>query len=300
MPKRVGVTFFSFLLLSLFVPFIARAASFFEDFSPPLRFKQPGDPQRPGLWYINLGDFHQGSFQYYKHCGDSSCIEQGNDEAGTKYLNMIMYHDETPGNYVNMEASELQTGYAFGQGYEDTHPTVGGPVTVTAKMRCSSCNLDGTGGQIGSWGLWEWNSYPEVQADGAFGGGHPITSIGFGWQQAGGLFPGGLNIEVFKDNIPYYFVPLSFVLPSLDLTQWHTYSFTWSADSAGVESVNYYIDGNLVGLTTIPVSMPALSQTIWHDNQLVTGFDATGKPITTFVNPNIPQAVDIDYVTVSQ
>ena len=301
--KKILSAAFLFFAAALVVPAIVLAANFFEDFSPPLKFKQPGDPQRPGLWLINDGDFKNGSFQYYKRCGDSSCISRKEEEIGHvnyNYLSMGMHHDETPGNYVNMEASELQTGYVFGQGYEDTHPAVGNPVTLTARMRCSNCNLDGSGGQIGSWGLWLWNSYPEIQPDGTFGGGNPINSMGFAWAQQGGLLPGGLNIAVFKDNVPVYFVPLAFTLPPLDLKQWHTYSFTWSVDEAGLESVVYYLDGIQVGQTTIPGGMPFLSETIWHDNQLVIGFDQNGRPITTLVNPAVPQAVDTDFVTVSQ
>ena len=285
------------------IPAIVMAASLFEDFSPPLKFKQPGDPQRPGLWLINDGDFKNNSFQYYKRCGDSSCInrkEEEIDNVKTNYLSMVMYHDETPGNYVNMEASELQTGYVFGQGYEDTRPEPGRPVTVSTRMRCSSCNFDGSGDQIGSWGLWLWNSYPEIQPDGTFGGNNPVNSIGFAWAQTGGVLPGGLSINIFKDNVPVYFVPLSYFMPPINLRDWHDYSFTWSIDSSNIESVAYYIDGALVGQTNIPGNMPALSQTIWHDNQLVTGFDQNGKPVSTLINPEIPQTLEIDFVSVSQ
>ena len=287
----------------LIVPVIVLAASFVENFDPPLKFKQPGDQQRPGLWLINDGDFHQGSFQYYKRCGDSSCINREEEEINhvtNNFLRTTMYHDETPGNYVNMEASELQTGYVFGQGYEDAHPTPGNPVTLTARMRCSRCNFGGSGEQIGSWGLWLWNSYPEIQPDGTFGGNNPVNSIGFAWAQNGGVLPGGLNIAVFKDNIPVYFVPLAFTVSPIDLTQWHTYSFTWSTDALGTETVTYFIDGNQVGFTTIPGGMVPLSETIWHDNQLVTGFDQNGKPISVFLNPAVPQSVDVDFVSVSQ
>ena len=104
--KKVILAFSSFLLLSLFSPFTVRAANFFEDFSPPLKFKQPGDAQRPGLWFINDGDFHQGSFQYYKRCGDSSCIGREEEEINhvtNNFLRTTMDHDDTPGNYVNMD-----------------------------------------------------------------------------------------------------------------------------------------------------------------------------------------------------
>lgn len=301
--KKVILASSPLFLFALAVPVIVLAASFFEGFNPPLKFKQPGDPQRPGLWLINDGDFHNGSFQYYKHCGDSSCIDRGEEELGNvtnNFLRMTMYHDATPGNYVNMEASELQTGYSFGQGFEDTHPTVGSSVTLEARMRCSRCDFYGNGGQVGSWGLWEWNSYPVIQTDGTFGGGNPINSIGFGWAQAGNVIPGGLNIEVFQNNIPVYFIPLAYFMAPIDLTQWHTYKFTWSVSSGGLESVSYFIDGNQVGQTDIPGGMPSLSETIWHDNQLVTGFDQNGRPVTSLINPDVPQSVDVDYVTVSQ
>jgi hypothetical protein len=297
--KKITSAVITFLTIGLLFSSAkpAQAANFFEGFFPPLTFKQPGDPQRPGLWFINDGDFHDGSYQYYSHCGDSSCIRSKREGVLDWYLSATMFPDNTPGNYVNMEASELQTGYVYGDGLENTHPTPGHPVNLIAKLRCSGCNLDGSGGQVGSWGLWQWNSYPEANPDGSFTL-HPITSLGFGWGQQGGIFPAGLTMNIFRDSLPILLQPV--VSPGLNLQEWHTYRVKWSQNIAGIESVTFYIDGNIVGSSIIPGGMPALSETFWHDNQLPTGFDEFGNLIVTFMNPSVPQSVDVDFISVTE
>jgi hypothetical protein len=293
MTKKALFILTGFLFLVFAAPVVA-SSGFFEGFNH-LVFKQPGDPQRPGLWLINDGDVHGGTPQYYQPCGDSSCIKSKH-QGPIEYMSSEMYHDSTPGNYVNMEASELQSGFAYGQGYENTHPIPGHPVTVSAKMRCSGCNLDGTGGQVGSWGLWEWNSYPELQPSGSFTF-HPATALGFGWVQSGGLLPGGLSMEIFQNNIPLFFQPV--VVPGgINLRDWHTYKFVWSRSVAGTDTVKFYIDGDLLGTAPLPVAMPDLSETFWHDNEVPVGIDAFGNYVLDFKNPDTTQKVDVDFISV--
>jgi len=284
-----------FLALVVTLPRSAQAANFIDSFFPPLTFKQPGNPQRPGLWFINDGDLHNGSYQYYSNCGDSSCIRSKREGLLNWYLSTTMFHDKTPGNYVNMEASELQTGYAYGKGYENTHPTAGYPVVTTGRIRCFSCNPDGSGGQVGSWGLWQWNSYPQVQADGSFII-NPINSLGFSWLQQGGIFP-GLQMSVLQDGYPVYLQAVN--VPGLNLKQWHNYKVVWAKSTGSDETVTFYIDGTNVGNTVIAGGMPSLSETFWHDNQLATGFDQNGNLITTFMNPTTTQSVDVNFISVT-
>ena len=266
-----------------------------EDFHEVV-YKNPSDPQRPGMWFINFGNGQQyyddqGS---YAERGESSSIT-GQIEGTTDYLRMSLEPDPTPGDYVDVEASELRTGHSYGSPCADTYPTPGHPVQVTARMRCTTCKADGSGGQVGTWGLWLWNSYPDVPAETI----HPITSIGFNWIQEGGYFPPGLAVSVLNETNPLYYQPVRLPV-GIDLGEWHVYRFVWRADSE-VELVTFFIDDAMVGVAPIarPVTpMGELSLTIWHDNQVP--IDPTAFPATEIMNPTAPQHLDVDYVRVDR
>jgi hypothetical protein len=266
-----------------------------EDFHKVV-YKSPSDPQRPGMWFINFGNGQQ---YYDKHGayaarGESSSILR-ETEGTTDFLRTQLVPDTSfEGKYVDVEASELRTGYSYGSPCADTEPTPGHPVQVSARMRCT-CSADGSGTHVGSWGLWLWNGYPDVQA----GTLHPITSMGINWIQAGGYFPPGLAASVLNETNPLYYQPVR--LPAgLDLRDWHVYRFVWRADS-DVEQVTFLVDNALVGATPIarPLTpMGKLSLTIWHDNQVPT--DPTAFPATEIVNPTAAQNLDVDYVRVDR
>lgn len=259
-------------------------------------FKRPSDPQRPGMWFVNYGN----NRQYYERNGtyaargETSSITR-NTQGTTDFLRMQLDPDTTfEGKYVDTEASELRTGHSYGSPCADTEPTPGHPVQVTTRVRCT-CAADGSGEHVGSWGIWLWNSYPDVPAATL----HPITAMGVNWLQDGGYFPPGLAATVLQEDNPIYYQPVRLPL-GLDLRDWHVYRFVWRADGP-VEQVTFFVDDMLVGVTAIarPITpMGKLSLTIWHDNQMPT--DPTAFPATEVVNPTVEQTLDIDYVRVDR
>ena len=266
-----------------------------EDFRKVV-YKDPSDPMRPGMWFINYGNNQQ---YYDKHgayaaAGESSSITRGT-EGTTDFLRMQLTPDATfEGNYVDTEAAELRTGHSYGSPCADTDPTPGHPVQVTARMRCT-CSAGGADDQVGSWGLWLWNSYPDVPAATI----HPITAMGVNWVQDGGYFPPGLAATVLQEDNPIYFQPVRTPL-GLDLRDWHVFRFVWRADGP-VDQVTFFVDDALVGTTVIPravTPMGKLSLTIWHDNQVPS--DPTAVPATEVVNPTMAQNLDVDYVRVDR
>jgi hypothetical protein len=167
-------------------------------------------------------------------------------------------------------------------------------VQVTFRLRCPTCNTDGSGGHVGTWGVWLWNSYPDLEL-----GVQPITEMGFNWIQQGSYFPPGLAVSVLNEDNPLFYQPVRLPL-GLDIRDWHVYRFVWRAESP-IQQVTYFVDDALVGVTVIadPVTpMGPLSLTIWHDNQVPT--DPTAFPATEIMNPTAEQVIDVDYVRVDR
>jgi len=266
-----------------------------EDFHQ-VTYKSPTDPMRPGMWFINYGNnqqYYDGTGAYAPAGESSSILRQ--TEGTTDFLRMQLTPDATfEGHYVDTEASELRTGYSYGSPCNDTEPTPGHPVQVTARMRCT-CAADGSGDHVGSWGLWLWNSYVDVPA----GTIHPITAMGLNWVQDGGYFPPGLAATVLNQDNPLYFQPARLPL-GLDLSGWHVYRFLWRTFGP-FDQVTFFVDDAPAGVATIPRSvtpMGKLSLTIWHDNQVP--MDPTTFPSTEVVNPTAAQNLDVDYVRVDR
>jgi hypothetical protein len=257
-------------------------------------YKRPGDPMRPGMWFINYGNEQQyyANNGAYAASGESSSITRAT-EGTTDFLRMQLVPDATfEGKYVDTEASELRTGHSYGSPCADTEPTPGRPVQVTARMRCT-CSADGADDQVGSWGLWLWNSYPDVPNATI----HPITAMGLNWVQDGSYFPPGLAATVLNEDNPLYFQPAR--LP-IDLRAWHVYRFVWQTHGPA-DQVTFFVDNTLVGTAVIPravTPMGKLSLTIWHDNQVPS--DPTAFPATEVVNPTGAQNLDVDYVRVDR
>ena len=206
------------------------------------------------------------------------------------------HHDSTPAvwdgtEYNGTEISEYRTLYSSALPGRWL-PSYGHPVTISAVVRFSSNYLpNGTGGAVGSAGRWLWNSYPDpVQYA-------PITAFGFNWVEhgaAGGM--DGLQMTAIQNSYPVY----SQALPtSLDMTAWHTWSFTWSVDASAVQSISWSVDGVTVGQTTLAAPYPALSLTFWNDNQFPT-FLENGQYGVVYHNPTAVQNFDIDSVDISQ
>lgn len=263
----------------------------YDDFKK-VDIKSPGGSgSDPYWWVINNGD----NIQTYDNCADASCIT-GEKEQSLKYARLQLIHDTTPAvwvgtEYNGTEISEYRTMYSSALPGRWL-PTYGHPVTVTAIVRFSSNYAqDGTGGAVGSAGIWLWNSYPDpVQYA-------PVNAFGFNWDEngtAGGY--NGLQMTALQDTVPFYIQPLAI---SLDMTAWHTWSFTWSANASAAQSITWSLDGVTTGQTTLATSYPALSLTIWNDNQFPT-FLGNGQFAVIYHNPVAPQNFDVDSVEISQ
>jgi hypothetical protein len=212
-----------------------------------------------------------------------------------KFARLQLVHDSMPvwdgQNYLGTEISEYRTLYSS-QSTGRWLPTLGHPITVSASVRFSSnYEQDGTGGAVGSAGLWLWNSYPNTESH------VPVYAFGFNWAEdgaAGGL--GGLQMSVLQDTIPIYSEPLGI---SVDMSEWHDWKFRWSVDNTGTQSIKWWLDNTLVGETELEEPLEALSLTFWSDNQFPTFIENSEYTIVTH-NPASEQDFDIDYVEIEQ
>ena len=275
-------------LLLLAVPVVQAATQpmyFLESFDR-LVIHQPGDTQVP-YWVILNGD----AGQYYAPCGDASCVT-AEKEGRTAFARLQIKPDQTPGNYTGSEISELRTGYSAGQGR--WLPAVGHPVIATARVRFSpNYKADGTGGAIGSAGFWLWNSYIDFSHQTAL----PIEAFGFSWGEQGTWFGmlDGLQISALQDNAPLYRQRVTPEHPD----RWMLWTMIWSVNRAGEQRLDYALNGQLIGSTTLPRVYTPLSITFWNDNQYV-GADETSAFTIQYHQPSAAQNFDVDSVLVFQ
>jgi hypothetical protein len=244
----------------------------------------------PYWWIIN----NEGGAQIYDNCSEASCITQENEQS-LKYARLQLVHHTMPvwddQNYIGTEISEYRTMYSSGlTGY--WLPTEDHPVTVSARVRFSSnYEQDGTGGAVGTAGLWLWNSYPDLQTYA------PAYAFGFNWAEtgvAGDLE--GLRMTALQGTIPVYNEPLNI---SVDMSEWHDWKLEWSVDNTGTQSIEWRLDNTLVGETTLEEPFEALSLTFWNDNQFPT-FIGGSEYTVVMHNPASAQNFDIDWAEIEQ
>ena len=293
MIKRIFVTILfisSFLVLGATQVSADRVLDEFKK----IEFKQFGDTDEdPYWWIINNGD--QG--QHYEGCSDAACVlaEKGpggnTDEKEKFYARLQLLPDQTPGFYTGAEISEAQTGYAYGQPAK-WYPSVGHPVTATTRVRFSgNYHQDGGGGAVGSAGFWLWNS-PADFINLEF---HPATALGFIWVEDEALIGDGLRMIVLQDDDYSHNEPVT--IP-LDLTQWTDWKIIWSVDENEQQTLQFFIDDTLVGQTTLTTPLPALSITLWNDNQYPALLN--GEYTIEYHPASATQNFDIAYVEVSR
>ena len=250
-----------------------------------------GNGNNPYWWVINNGD----GAQVYAGCADASCILAGHEQS-TKFARLQLLHDTTPAvwdgtEYNGTEISEYRTMYSSALPGRWL-PSYGLPVTVSASVRFSANYLQsGSGGALGTAGMWLWNSYPDPVAYA------PINAFGFNWVEqgaAGGL--NGLQASALQDTVPVYSQAIT---TSQNMSVWHTWMFTWRADPSGNQSIQWWLDGTSLGQTALAVPFPALSLTFWNDNQFPT-YLQDGQSTVVMHNPTAEQDFDIDWVEIDQ
>lgn len=265
----------------------------FDEFKK-IEFKQFGNTgDDPYWWIINNGD--QG--QHYDGCSDAACVlaEKGpggnTNEKEKFYARLQLLPDQTPGFYTGAEISEVKTGYTYGQPAKWL-PTLDNPVTATARVRFSdNYHQDGSGGAVGTAGFWLWNS-PADFFNQEF---HPATSIGFIWLEDEAIIGDGLRIVVLQDDIYLHNEPVTL---SLDMTQWIQWDMIWSVDENDQQTVQFFVNDELVSQSTSSTPLPALSITLWNDNQYPTF--SNGEFVIEDHPASETQNFDVAYVEVSR
>lgn len=136
------------------------------------------------------------------------------------------------------------------------YPENGGKVVLRARMKLSDDYANGTA--VGSAGIWLWNSPFCFTCEQDY---IPAESIGFSWNGFDSALP-GFHLDVVQGNYPVYYSPQDF-----DYTSWNNYKLVWMADEQGAQSVEYYINGDLVGSTDLTTPLSPLNLEMWVDNQ---------------------------------
>jgi hypothetical protein len=288
MSKR-SLTIVTLVLVLLSVAAACNEPNKLTDGFDTLTIKQPGDTDNDPYWWI-LQDGNNGQ-QYYAECGEASCTT-AEREGDTTFARLRLFHDDaTPGDYLNSEVSEMQTGYSYGRPARWL-PTPGHPVVATARVRLSSnYHSDGSGGAVGTTGFILWNS-PLDFPNQTF---HPTTFVGFNWLEQAGVGIPGFRACVMQDTVPVY---CQLVTHALD--QWMELSFKWSA--VGVDnkqSFRFWVDGDQVGDTQLDTPLPALSAEMWNDNQYPTILE-DGTFAVGYHNPPGDQRFDVDSISIEQ
>jgi hypothetical protein len=288
MSKRILTLVIVALVLSSVAAVPSEPNELFDDFDT-LTIKQPGDTDNDPYWWI-IQDGNNGQ-QYYAECGEASCTT-AEQEGDTTFARLRLFHDDaTPGDYLNSEVSEMQTGYAYGQPARWL-PTPGHPVVATARVRLSSnYNSDGSGGAVGTTGFILWNSPVDIPNQTY----HPVTFVGFNWMEQDGVGIPGLRACVMQDSVPVYCEPVTHAMD-----EWMELSFKWSATGIdNKQSFRFWIDGDQVGDVQLDTPLPALSAEMWNDNQYPTILE-DGTFAVGYHNPPGDQRFDVDSVSIEQ
>ncbi len=261
----------------------------FDNFNR-VEVKQPGDLDNdPYWWVVAAGD----DGPVPRNCSDASCVT-AQRQGHTRFADLTLSPDQTPGNYTLAEISELWSGFSYGTPTQWT-PTPGHPVIMSVRARFSSgYNQDGTGGAVGSAGAWLWNSPFDWMSPEPF---KPMDAIGFDWSQDGSILGAGLSMTVLQGTYPVYRQPVA--IP-VNIQNWNRYTNVWSVDGGGTQSVFFFVNGVLTGHTTLGSPLSSLSVETWNDNQVPVGFDEGGQPIIEFNNPPADQSYQMDMLALAK
>lgn len=272
------------LLVLLSVPLtisgsVKASGNIYDDFGT-LELKPDGN-----WWIMNWGPGYIAN----EYCGPSTCVLQESD-AGVDYARLIQYPNQLADTYYNAELAELQTGFGSGVPTQWT-PTVNEPVVYETRLRFSeNYEIDGTGGAIGSVGVWLWNSPIDLSVSELV----PQDGIGFNWTPSTSGYVVGLNATVFDNSVPVF----KHQIRNIDIQEWNTFKVVWSVNPAGIQHVQFYVNGVSVGGHGLVNPMSNMSVETWNDNQRIVT-DETGFHIV-FDQVQSDQYMDIDYISLSK
>ena len=232
-------------------------------------------------------------------CGVDACasLEQTNND---RFLRVSVNPSATEGIYTNTDVSEVELGLPTSTESGSWNPAPGRPVVLEARVRWNEAyHADGSGAAVGTSGLIMWNS--AVEADGPTS---EYDQIGFTWvsdRAFHGLLA-GLNATTVID-----FVPLLVSRPLLpvNINDWVDLRLVWSATPLGIQTVQYYVNGGLIGIHLLPKALRNLSVEIWNDNQEPTitfgsVLDDPGRISypTQYPTPTVQQSFEVDGISV--
>ncbi len=272
----VSVFSLSFLVSSVNATAVAGEDSVYDDFEEILLKPDPD----AYWWVLNWGDDQR----FEDYCSDAGCVLEGQDQ-GVDYADFVLYPDETPGYYTNVEMAELPTGYGYGEeGLWE--PTFGHPVILEARVRWQGGYTQDGSGAIGTTGIWLWNS-PADLPNNTF---HPTVSMGFSLNDDDTVFAKGLAAGVFRQTLP---VGIRKPLFNVDVNDWVDLKMKWQRNLLGTQTVHFWINDCYIGSEwlQIPIAQ-ALSLELWNDNQV---YKLLG---TEYLSPEVEQHFQIDYINI--
>lgn len=244
---------------------------------------------RAQWWIINWGPGPGYQDRVEDYCGPTSCVTEIKDQVN--HFARLSTHTAPAGYFTNAELAEIHTGFpSEGQGHWT--PSVGQPVTLVTNVRWSSNYAqDGSGGAVGTNGVWLWNSPYDLQN---YDPTASVTALGFNWapSNAAGGFLAGLKVNVFDQNIPYF---INRPLQTVNMQDWVEFKLVWSVDGSGTQNVKFYINSENVGDFNLPRAFSNLSLEAWNDNE-DPQFDQTGLHINYAAIPS-EQNFDISSIS---
>lgn len=277
-------------------------------------------PQKPDTtlpwdyWYMllisadELGFYRQENLQHEITRNNAVCITHEVDEKGEKFLRFTLLPQDFPGKINIAQINEQRDSFAYGL----THrwlPTAGHPVVFTVRFRASeNYQVDGSGGAIGSFGMYLWNA-PDYKTDPNANieredlwATHPDDTflMGFLWNdertlQAIPEFLKGMNAVAAVQTQQNYFVT---PIRNVEINKWVNARIVWEVDEAGTQTVSHYINDQLLRTFSPSILYPSLTLQIHNDNERFqmgpNGFYAE------YPNPTAPQHFELDEVEVKQ
>lgn len=209
-----------------------------------------------------------------------------------KTLRMRVSPDATSGVYSNAEVSLTEL-------YKDNPFLIFGVDTrVDIRMRFSpNMNYDffDPGTATGTAGFLFWNYYKGTK-DPIHGQFDPVRDA-FGFTWASETAPGLIVFKSVDSNVSV--LPISFIMPGFDMSQYHTYSVERTHTN-----VKFYIDGvqidqvnfNVVGEPVLP-DAHKFTVDFWADNASYF-FNPDGSIFSVFWDVQEDQWLQVDYVRV--
>ncbi|MFS8130351.1 MAG: hypothetical protein ACMG57_00065 [Candidatus Dojkabacteria bacterium] len=248
---------------------------------------------RAKWWLINWAGQNNQPVRTEDYCGLASCIKAMKENFST-FVRLSTFPGSQSGFFVNADMAELHTGFPS-QGTGTWTPSYHHPIVLETRVRWGAqYKQDGTGA-VGSNGIWLWNSPYNFEN---YDPGATLSAIGFNWAEfdtAGGYL-GGLKVLALDGNFPVY---INKPTHAVNLQSWTPFALIWSEDANGVQSVQYYLDGENLGTVQLPRRLTNLSLETWNDNENGQ-IGADGSLSITYMDIPSTQNFDVNEINLVQ